>query len=335
MRQGASPPPHSHPQIWRHETAANKPGTSCGVFSASSPPTSLTAFTRYTGAHTWERACRPPLATVGGCAFVRSCTCTVGFVTRHGSHPKDDDGGDEFGVCGVQPVPCPIVCTALLCATMLPPPSTCHRCPLHAAPTLYMPPPPSPSSRRRWAGTRSHGAVPAQSASLRIMAAVPGSGGSRMTTAGMNSGCAACNLYPALSCALCRCIPLRRRHPLHATTTLYMLPLHSTCCHHALHAAAAALSVPPPLPLCAITGLTTGHCLYLWHHPCPWPSCMHHAQPGPLGVHIAITRVLPASTPLTRAHTPPLCAPRVLAPSLAPSVAVPRVSAPITCALAS
>ena len=161
-RQGASPPPHSHPQIWQHETAANKPGTSCGVFSASSLPTSSTALTRYTGAHTWERACQLPSSTAGGRAFVQSCACMVGFVTRHGSRPgrqrvKDDDGGDEFGVCGVQPVPRPIVCTAPSRATAPLPPSTrrrrhhlratpaapmCHRrshhwlLPLRAAPPL-------------------------------------------------------------------------------------------------------------------------------------------------------------------------------------------------------
>ena len=169
---------------------------------------------------------------------------------------------------------------------------------------------------RPWqAGARSYGAAPARSASLRVMAAVPGSGGSRTTTAGTNSGCAACNPYPTPSCALRRRVPPGRHHPLHATT--------------------AALSVPPLLPLCAIAGLTTGRCLYVRRRPCPWPSCTRHAQPGPLGVHIAVARVSPTSTPLTRAHAPPLCAPRVSAPSLAPSTAMPHVSAPIACALAS
>ena len=172
----------------------------------------------------------------GGCAFIWSCTCTVGFVTHHGGRPgwwrvKDDDSGDEFGVCSVQPIPRPIVCTAPSRATAPPPPSTCRCCPLHAA--------------------------------------------------------------------------------------------------------TAALSVPPLLPLCAIASLTTGRCLYVRCHPCPWPSCTCHMQPGPLGAHIAVTRVSPASTPLTQAHAPPLCAPRVLAPSLAPSAAVPRISAPIVCTLAS
>ena len=176
-RQGASPPPHSHPQIWQHETAANKPGTSCGVFSASSLPTSSTALTRYTGAHTWERACRLPSSTAGRRAFVRSCACMVSFVTCHGGRPgrwrvKDDDSGDKFGVCGVQPIPCPVMCTVPSRATTPPPPSTCHR------------------------------------------------------------------------------------HPLRAATT--------------------ALSMPPPLPLCAIASLTTGRCLYVRRCPCPWPSCMRH-----------------------------------------------------------
>ena len=143
-RQGASPPPHSHPQIRQHETAANKPGTSCGIFSTSSPPTSSTALTRYTGAHTWERACRLPSSTAGGRAFVRSCACTVSFVMRHGGRPgrqriKDNDGGDKFWVCGVQPIPRPVVCTALSRATAPPPPSTRHcRCPLHATPAAPM-----------------------------------------------------------------------------------------------------------------------------------------------------------------------------------------------------
>ena len=163
-----------------------------------------------------------------------------------------------------------------------------------------------------------------------------------------------CNLYPAPSCALCRhmhctvvCIvpscALRRRvplhccRPLHAAAALYtpLLPP-STCCHRRpLYIAVAALSMPPPLPLCTIAGLTTGCCLYVWHHPCPWPSCTCHVWPGPLGVHIAIACVSPVSTPLTWVHAPPLCSPRISALSLAPSAAVPHVSAPIACALAS
>ena len=153
--------------------------------------------------------------------------------------------------------------------------------------------------------------------------------------AGTNSGCAACNLYPALSCALRHRVPLRRCHPLHAAAALYTPPPPSTRHPRPLHTAAAAISVPPPLPLCAIASLTTGCCLYMQCRPCPWPLCTHHTQPGPLRVHIAIARISPASTPLTRAHAPPLCTPRVSAPSLAPSTAMPRVSAPIACALAS
>ena len=135
-----------------------------------------------------------------------------------------------------------------------------------------------------------------------------------------------CNAYPT---------------PLRATTP----PPPSTRRCRPLHAATAALYTPPPppspchphgpLPLCAITGLTTGCCLYMQRRPCPWPSCTRHAHPGPLGVHIAVARVSPVFTPLTRAHAPPLCSPRVSSPSLAPSAAVPRVSAPIACALAS
>ena len=129
----------------RHQRM-NKPGTSCGVFSTSSPLTSSMALTRYTGAHTWERACRPPSSTAGGHAFVRSCACTVGFVTRHGGRPgwrrvKDDDGGDEFGVCSVQPVPHPVMCTAPSCAATalyMPLPPSIRRRPLCATPAAPM-----------------------------------------------------------------------------------------------------------------------------------------------------------------------------------------------------
>ena len=126
-----------------------------------------------------------------------------------------------------------------------------------------------------------------------------------------------------------------RRRPLHPAAALYTpLPPSTPRCRP-LHPAAATLSVPPPLPLCAIASLTTGCCLYVQHCPCPWLSCTRHAQPGPLRVHIAIAHISPTSTQLTRAHAPPLCAPRVSAPSLTPSAAVPHVSAPIACALAS
>ena len=130
-----------------------------------------------------------------------------------------------------------------------------------------------------------------------------------------------------------------RHRPLHVTTALYTPP--STRRRCPLHATTASLSVPPLLPLCAIAGLTTGCCLYVRRRPCLWPSCTRHAQPGPLRAHIAITRISPVSTPLTRAHAPPLCTPHVLAPivcalaSWAPSAAVPHVSAPVACALAS
>ena len=83
------------------------------------------------------------------------------------------------------------------------------------------------------------------------------------------------------------------------------------CCHRPLRPMHAAASTPRPQ--------TTGH-----HRRCPQPSCMHHMQPGPLGAHIAVTCISPTSTPLTQAHAPPLCAPCVLALSLAPSVSWPR-----------
>ena len=144
--------------------------------------------------------------------------------------------------------------------SMPPPPA---RRPLRPAALSVPPPPPSPSSHRRWAGVRSYGAVPARSASLCVMAAVPGGGGSRTMTAGTNSGCAACNPYPALSCALRHRVPPCHRHPLHAAATLYTLPPPSTCrptlytppppsthCHHPLHTAAALYTPPPPPSPC-------------------------------------------------------------------------------------
>ena len=154
-RQGASPLPYSHPQIRQHETAANKPSTSCGIFSTSSPPMSSMALTRYTGAHTWERACQPPSSTVGRCTFVQSCACTVGFVTLAASWAVEGQGqrrqGRIWGLqCATRTLPhrvhCAIVChcaTAALYTLSLP--STCHHCPLHAATaTLYtLPLPPS------------------------------------------------------------------------------------------------------------------------------------------------------------------------------------------------
>ena len=108
---------------------------------------------------------------------------------------------------------------------------------------------------------------------------------------------AAATLYmpPPPSTRCCR--------PLHAATALYTPPPPSTCCRRPLHAT--------PLPLCAIAGLTTGRCLYVRCRPCLWPSCMRHAQPGPLGAHIAIAHVSPTSTPLTRhPSVPPMSRPR-------------------------
>ena len=149
------------------------------------------------------------------------------------------------------------------------------------------------------------------------MAAILGGGGSRMTTAGTNSGCAACNPYPTLSCALCHRVHCAIACTVPSRALRRHVPLHHCC---PLHATAA--SDPGPW---------TMGC----HLPCPRPLSMHHTQPGPLRAHIAVAHVLPASTPLTCAHMPPLCAPHVLAPPLAPSAAVPHVLAPIACALAS
>ena len=113
----------------------------------------------------------------------------------------------------------------------MPPPPARH--PLRPATTTLSipPPPPSPSSHRRRAGAHSYGAAPARWALLRIMAAVLGGGGSRTTMVGTNSGCAACNPYPAPSCALCRRVPPCRRHPLHAATALYTPPPPPSPCH--------------------------------------------------------------------------------------------------------
>ena len=50
-----------------------------------------------------------------------------------------DNGGDEFGMCGVQPVPRPVVCTAPSRAAALLSPSTRRRCrPLRATPAAPM-----------------------------------------------------------------------------------------------------------------------------------------------------------------------------------------------------
>ena len=63
---------------------------------------------------------------------------------------------------------------------------------------------------------------------------------------------------------------------------------------------------------------------------CPQPSCTRHAQPGPIGAHLAIPRVSPTSTPLTWAHVSPLCTPCILAPSLAPSTVMPCTQPPLS-----
>ena len=209
------------------------------------------------------------------------------------------------------PIPHPIVCTVPSCATTPPLPSTCCCCPLHAAAATHSVPPPPPL----------------------------------------------CATPAAPMCHPCR---------------PYVPPLPLLCAIAGLTAGCCLYMLPPLPPLCAIAGLTAGCCLYmlpplpfmaatgprhLSYPPClPWPiylqcchlcpqtmdhgpclqlSCMHHTQPGPLGVHIAVACVLPMSTPLTQAHAPPLCAPHVSALSLAPSTAMPHVLAPIMCALIS
>ena len=181
----------------------------------------------------------------------------------------------------------------------------------------------------RRVGAHSYRAAPAWLASLHIMVAVPGGRGSRTMTAGMNSGCVACNPYPAPSCALRCCMPPRHRRPLHTTAaTLYTPPSPPSthCCHCPLHATSTA-------PMCH-------------RRPHHWPlplrvappsvAFMHmpHAARAPWGAHCCRTRLAHIHTSHMGPCTTPLC-PHVLAPSLAPSVAVPCVLAPIACALAS
>ena len=177
------------------------------------------------------------------------------------------------------------------------------------------------------AGAFSYGAVPAQLASLRVMAAVP-----RMMTAGTNLGCAACNPYPAPLCALHRRVPLRRHHPLHAATTLYTPPPPSTRRHRrCLRATPAApmwhcWSHHWPLPLRAAPCLSVAFV----HAPCT-------AQ-APRGAHCrctCLTRVHtshmgPRATPLHPLCLGPVPGPiRGCAPRLSPCRVHPRLLGPI------
>ena len=166
---------------------------------------------------------------------------------RHGGRPgrrrvKDDNGGDEFRVCGMQPVPHPVVCTAPSCATTPPPPSTRRHHLLHAAATLYTPPP-----------------------------------------------------LPSLCHPRCPYVP-SLVSPLAAASTCSAALVHGLRAH--------ATCSPGP----------SGHTL---------PS--HTSRPRPHLSH----------GPMHHPSDCPLCTPHVSAPSLAPSVAVPRILAPIACALAS
>ena len=115
-----------------------------------------------------------------------------------------------------------------------------------------------------------------------------------MMTVGTNSGCAACNPYPALSCAL-------HRH-VHCAVT----------CHRA--AAALYMPSPPPSPChpchpchpCAIAGLTAGHCCYM-----PLlPPFMAHAMPLAPMLPLSVTQHLAMTTsPVLSAMPPSACLP--------------------------
>ena len=153
---------------------------------------------------------------------------------------------DAYAVCPPSPCSPPATLSMPPPATLSMPPPAAHR-PLRPAATALsiLPPPPSPSSHRRWAGVHSYGAAPARSASLCVMAAVPGGGGSRMTDGGDEFG--VCGVQPVPRPVVCT-VPLRatappppsthRRCPLHAAAALYTLPPPSTHCHCALHATA-------------------------------------------------------------------------------------------------
>ena len=142
----------------------------------------------------------------------------------------------------------------------------------------------------------SYRAAPAQSASLCVMAAVPGSGGSRTTTVGTNLGCAACNPYPTPSCTLRRRVPPRHHHPLHAATTLYTLPPPSTCprrrplratpaapmCHHQPHHWPLPLCVAPPLSVAFVHMPRAAWAPQGAHCHC---MCLAHVHTSHMGPH--------------------------------------------------
>ena len=210
------------------------------------------------------------------------------------------------------------------------PPARHPLCPTATALSVPLPPP-SPSSRRRRAGVCSYRAAPARSALLHIMAAVLGGGGSRTTTVGMNSGCAACNPYPAPSCALRRRVPLCHRHPLHAAAALYTPPPPpSLLCHP------RCPYVPSPVsPLAAAS--TCSAALV-----CGLRACATRS-PGPSGCtlpsHVSrphpTSHTCPRATPLRPPCLGPVPGPiHSRAPHLGPHRVRPRLLGPIRgCAL--
>ena len=143
--------------------------------------------------------------------------------------------------------------------------------------------------------------------------------------AGTNSGCAVCNPHPAPSCALCRRMPLRHRHPLHAATTLYTPPPPPSLCH------SRCPYVPLPVsPLAAAS--TCGAVLVRGLRACATRS------PGPSG------RTLPSHTSRPRPHlshgptrhpsAPPMSRPRPWphprpCPRLSPHRMRPHLPGPI------
>ena len=112
---------------------------------------------------------------------------------------------------------------------------------------------------------------------------------------GTNSGCAVCNPYLTLSCALRRCVPLRHHHPLHATAALYMLLPPSTCRHrHPLRATPAApmchrrshhwplpLRVVPPLSVAFVHAPRAARAPRGTHCRHTHLACVHTSHTGP------------------------------------------------------
>ena len=90
--------------------------------------------------HTLSHATMLPLPST------HHCHCPLSCHHRHLLLPAPPRATHTPPRC----VHCAVACTALSCATALPPPSTRHRRPLHTTAALYTPPPlPSTCQRRR------------------------------------------------------------------------------------------------------------------------------------------------------------------------------------------